>query len=326
MAEGFAAALRARVLAEPGDAAARAAARAVADLGGEGVAGVIFFGSRKSEAGFDRHSAWDFFLVTRSYRPLYSRLRASGRLAQSARLVAALNAVLPPNQLRLELALADGGVTAKCAVIGLGALERATSRRRQDHFCAGRLFQPVEIVYAADPESRERMLAAVESAHRETWSWIRPWLGARFDADDYYRTLLRVSLSGEIRPESSRRAAALWEAQREHRRAVYPLLLAELCDAGELVPAAAGGWSVARPPGGAEIARLRLYFAVSKLRATVRWLKYMVTFDGWLDYIVHKVERHTGREVKLTPSQRRYPLLLLWPAVFRHLREKDKLP
>lgn len=323
MSDGFRERLRSRVLPEVGEVPAQAAARALAELAGHTLAGVVFFGSRKSGAGFNRDSAWDFFVVTRGYRSFYRRLRDRGKLRRRPALLAVLNAVLPPNQLRLTLDVDGGEVTAKCAVIDLPALERATSPRRWDHFCAGRLFQPVEVVYAADAAAAERLFRCVLSAHRETWRWVRPWLPARFDADGLYRRALEVSMAGEIRPESSGRAAALWEAQAEHRRAVYPALLERLGAEGELVRDA-DGWRPVRPPGRLERLRLRLYFGVSKARATLRWFKYVVTFDDWLDYILRKVERHTGRRIELTPAQRRYPLILLWPALFRHLREKER--
>jgi len=320
---GLEQALRERVLPAAGQAAACEAAAALAGIAGASLVGVVFFGSRKSDAGFDRHSAWDFFVVTRGYGEFYRRLRAAGRLRRNPGLVAGLNAVLPPNQLRLQLETPRGTVTAKCAVIDVEALERSTGPGRRDHFCAGRLFQPVEVVHSAGAAAAERLLACVLSAHRETWRWSRPWLPDRFDTDAFYRRALEVSMAGEIRPESSRRAVALWEAQADHRRAVYPLLLAELAERGELV-ADGGAWRPARPAGAGERLRWRLYFAVSKARATLRWFKYVVTFDDWLDYILAKVERHTGRRIELSAAQRRYPLIPLWPALFRHLREKEK--
>jgi hypothetical protein len=72
----------------------------------------------------------------------------------------------------------------------------------------------------------------------------------------------------------------------------------------------------------AEGLRVRLYFARSKFRATARWLKYVVTFEGWLEYIVRKAERHTGESVVLSPWERRLPVPFLLPRVVRHLRRK----
>jgi hypothetical protein len=49
-----------------------------------------------------------------------------------------------------------------------------------------------------------------------------------------------------------------------------------------------------------------------------------VTFEGWLDYLLRKAERHTGQEIVLTPRERRLPLVFLWPRVLRYLRHKDR--
>jgi hypothetical protein len=50
----------------------------------------------------------------------------------------------------------------------------------------------------------------------------------------------------------------------------------------------------------------------------------VVTFEGWLDYILRKAERHTGQRIALTAPERRLPLVFLWPRVFRYLRQKDR--
>ena len=96
------------------------------------------------------------------------------------------------------------------------------------------MFQPVEIVHAADEATRERVLGGLASARALTYAWVRPWLPRSFDVETYCRTLLRVSLGREIRPEPSGRADALWEVQKEYLRSVYGTLLADLAEAGEL--------------------------------------------------------------------------------------------
>lgn len=59
--------------------------------------------------------------------------------------------------------------------------------------------------------------------------------------------------------------------------------------------------------------RVEAFLRLSRLRGQLRWPKYLVTFDNWLDYLVAKVERHTGRPVELTERQRRWPLIFAWP-------------
>lgn len=319
-------AVRARVVPASPRSEALSVAQAVARSGGEGVLGIVFFGSRKTHAGPDPWSAYDLFVLTRDYLGFYRSLRAAGALRREPALAAALNAVLPPNQVAVPVPPAGDGAPrrAKCAVISLDAFLRETSPRRRDHFCIGRLFQPTELLHARDEETRERIVDALVAAHLETYAWVRPWLPPRFDADAYTRALLRVSLSREIRPEPGGRADALWEAQQPYLREVYAVLLRELAAEGELTEHADGSYALAREVTLGERLRVEAYFRWSLVRATARWFKYILTFEDWLEYILRKAQRHTGQDIVLTPRERRLPVIFLWPRLIRYLRQKDK--
>jgi hypothetical protein len=52
----------------------------------------------------------------------------------------------------------------------------------------------------------------------------------------------------------------------------------------------------------------------------MRWFKYMLTFDDWLDYIVRKIERRSGVRIELSKSERRFPIIFLWPKALRVIR------
>lgn len=300
------------------------AARALAALGGDSVRGVLFFGSRRSGLPTDAFSAYDFFVAVSAHRPFYERLRRAAASRRSPLLLSALNACMPPNQIALDLEVAGQGLRAKCAVIRLADLQRETGPRRRDHFCAGRLFQPVTIAHAADEAAQEALLDVLVSAHEQTLAWSRPWLPARFDAAEYARTLLRVSMSWEVRPEPASRADALFEGQREYHREVFGVLLEELAGGGALVSAGQDRYALARPVTALERLRLSFYFRRSLARATLRWFKYMVTYQGWVDYILRKASRHTGYDAELSERERRWPWLLLWPRLFRFFRHRDR--
>ncbi|HXB53651.1 MAG TPA: hypothetical protein VN461_02645 [Vicinamibacteria bacterium] len=319
-------AIRARTRPAVARAAAAAAAQVLAQAAGAELRGVVFFGSRRTEAGADPWSAYDFFVLTRAYRGFYSALRKAGKVKRSPAVLALLNALLPPSQVSLWLGTPDAPLHAKCSVLSFTAFLRETSRRRHDHFCIGRLFQPSEIVHAADEATAERILDGLVSAHEETYRWVRPWLPAQFDAEAYGRTLLRVSMAREIRPEPPGRADALWEVQRREQGPVYALLLETLAAGGELRPSgeAPGTYQLVRPVSAAERLGIQAYFAWSLLRATARWGKHVFTFEGWLDYILRKARRHVGEEIVLSPRERRWPLLFLWPRFFRYLRRRGR--
>jgi hypothetical protein len=239
--------------------------------------------------------------------------------------MAGLQRVLPPSQVAFRTA-GPASHLAKLAVISLPRLLHDTSAARADHFVAGRLCQPTAIVHAAGADARERLLDALESAHRETYRWVRPWLPPRFTVDDYVRTVLRVSFSFEIRPEPAGRADALFEAQQDYHRPVYGALLAELLASGELRAEGEDAFAVARSADDMERWRRSNYFRLSLVRATLRWAKHVATFEGWLDFLVRKARRHGAGEIELSERERRLPLVFLWPRVIRYLRHRDGAP
>ena len=291
----------------------------------QSIRAVVFFGSRMSGAGANTHSAHDLFIVVDEYRSFYEAIEAAGLCRRGVSFLTALNRVLPPNQLSLRLT--GGSVPpfhGKCAVISLRHFLRETSRRRRDHFCQGRLFQPVSLVHAATDDTRDEILRALVDVRRQTVRWSGPYLPAEFDVEQYCLRLLEVSLAGEVRPESSARARRLAEAQRERQRPVYAALLGLLEAEGALRRTGDGRWALARRPSTLARLRCRLYFAQSLVRATIRWGKHILTFEGWLDYLVRKVERHSGQHIELTNRERRYPLVFLWPRFFRHMWTKNE--
>jgi hypothetical protein len=289
-------------------------------VAGESLAGLVFFGSRRTGAArADAWSAYDVFVIVSRYRAFYDALRRAGLSRKRPGLLALVSRWLPPTQCSLRFEAE--GVHVKASVIEERTFVRETSPARRDHFCIGRLFQPTRLLHARDAEARASILAGIVSAHRETWGWARPWLPAQFDATAYGLSALRTSMRWEVRPEPAGRADQLWAAQRELQVPVFAALLDELAAAGELVaiPAAAGAWSPVRPVGALERLRSELYFRRSIVRATARWLKHVVSFEGWLDYIVQKANRHSAEPVRLSERERRFPYLFLWGRLFRYL-------
>jgi hypothetical protein len=315
--------LRREVSPEMPSADAAALAHWIAEQAAGTVVAVVFFGSRKHRASPQSTSAHDLLVVTRAYLAFYRALRKARVIHRSPRLLAGLNHLLAPNQLSIRTDVGRGPMHAKCAAVSLDRLRRETSRRRRDQFIAGRLFQPAEIVYAEDEGARDVVVDCIVSAHALTYEWARPWLPPAFDASDYGRALLRISFGHEIRPEPTGRAEALWQAQQEYFRSVYGTLLEDLLAAGELCRRE-GSYSLANPVSVAERLRGEAFLRWSLVRATARWAKHVVTFEGWLEFILGKARRHSGAEIVLSPRERRLPLLFLWPRLIRYLRHKDK--
>lgn len=300
-------------------AEAPAAAGALRRSAGEELVALLAFGSRVTGAGPDARSAWDLFAVVRDYERFYGLCRDEAGWRRSAGGLARWNRILPPNVLHLA---EPGGPGAKLFVISERDLERALQPSRADHFCRARLMQRVD-VHADSAAGRARMQSLLEGTRRAMVVWLRPFLRGPFDAGRFCRELLAVSYRTEIRPEPAGRAHEVFLAQCEYLLAEYGAVLEAAAECGELVREGSA-FRYARPAGLGERLAARWRLQLSKLRSTLRWPKYVLTFDGWQDYIAAKVERRVGLRVALTERERRHPFLFLWPKLFRVLRARGR--
>jgi hypothetical protein len=296
---------------------------------GPSTVAVIHYGSRAQGRQPRADSAYDFFVIVDNYRAAYESLAASVGTSYSAGLATALAHVLPPN----VISVTDGasGLRAKCCVISLADFKRACSPRRRDHFVQGRLFQFVAMAWMRDDGTAREIGEAIAEARAATFTWGRPSLPDRFTVDQYVHAVLARSLDGEIRPEVGDHAKTMAEAQRDALRAIYGPLLQSLAARGKLVTESPGAADPATtiyrqrvPPTRLDRWRVRWYFQRSKARTTARLLKHVVLYEGWLDYIVRKIERSGDAKIELTRREQRWPLIFLWPRFFRYLRDRPQ--
>lgn len=300
---------------------ARELAARLVEYGGGEVMAVILYGSQLHRSSPDAHSAWDLVVVVEHYPPFHRAMRAAGAYSRSPALMNLMGAILPP-YVTAFAPWGDGRPLAKCLVLRQDQFRRAMGPRPRDHFLKGRLVQHVRTVWARNADVASDIERILADARRETLDWTRPFLGDRtFDAATFSQEMLAVSFAGEVRPESSDRVREVWASQRDWLVPTFAEVLAAAAAEGTVLEEEAGVYRFADPASTWERWVRRGYFFRSKVRGIARWFKHMVTFNDWQTYIVRKVERRTGMTVELTPAERRWPLLLLWPKVFKVLRE-----
>jgi hypothetical protein len=285
---------------------------------GRNVVGVIFFGSRLVGTSPGEGSAADLFVVVENYLLFYESIGSRLPAARHAGIIAALNRVLPPNIIYIN---DPGGLRAgaKCFVVSESDLALGLSADAKDHFFRGRLAQRVHIVYARSEKDFRAMETRIDAARHLTLTWVPLYLQDPFTVLDYSRRMMEVSYSAEIRPEARSRVREVVDAQGSFFRLVYARVLQSGVRDGRLVQEG-DMFRLAKKPGFSERWRVSYFFRRSKVRATLRWFKYMLTFDDWLDYIVRKIERRSGERIELTRAERRFPVILLWPKAFRLIR------
>lgn len=294
----------------------------IVSAAGRAARAVLLYGSHLLGTRPDRHSAVDLVVIVDEYRSVYESLSQAGALHRPVAVMSALARVLPPNVHAFAPDDGRSGI-AKYLLVSRPDFARALGPAPPDHFLLARLVQRVGVLWTASEADAAWVHAQLDGSRARVLDWIAPSLSEPVDAEQLGRRMLEVSYRAELRPESTARADRIFEAQAEHfRDTLAPVLMAASAD-GRMRPAD-GGYVLAEPVAPSERRRWHRHFRRSKRRATLRWFKHIVTFAGWLPYIVRKVERHTGRRIELTTLERKLPLVFLWPRVVHVLLTRPK--
>jgi hypothetical protein len=171
-----------------------------------------------------------------------------------------------------------------------------------------RFTQPVMLVWARSEADRAAAIAAVAAAVETAAWWAVRLAPEGTQGADIWRSLFRHTYGSELRVEGGARADGIVDAAPERYRALADMLFTPA--SRDQRAAAVRGWRRRRRLG--------------KLRNVARLVKAAFTYQGGLAYALSKVERHSGRPVKLRPWQRRWPWLAA-PVVFWRLWREGRL-
>ncbi len=288
-------ALVASEAAAPVAAAFRAVAEAARARFGPDVRAILLYGSCLRE-GDDRDRLVDLFVLVED-----------GALGAEPPLLRRLGTLLPPNVYHLATPFEDRTVRAKVALLSLGQLERRVAPATLEPYFWARLAQPVRLLWAADPAVAARVHAILARAVRSFVAAVRPLLPDPPAPSELFERGFVETYRTELRAERPGRAAALVAADAARYERLARLCLAERPAPSEAERAAARrAWARRRRTG--------------KLRSILRLAKAAFTFEGGADYLVWKIERHSGERIALRAWQRRHPILaglLLLPRLRR---------
>lgn len=245
----------------------------------------------------------DLYLLVSSYREAYPGRPLAGRL-------------LPPNVFYLE----SGGLRAKYAVVTLEQFRREIERGWHPYFW-GRFCQPVRITAYRSQEALSQTLEALLEAVLRMVRETVPLLEGPFDGETLWTVGLKCSYESELRAErSDLRARELYRFGREHFEQLTPLALSQL----PYPVRQEGGRYLVEVPGWARLwCRLNwgLRRPVGKLLSLLRLIKAFFTYQGGVDYLLWKLERHSGKRIEVPEHVRRHPFLYGWPYLLKLYRE-----
>jgi hypothetical protein len=280
---------------------------------GQAAQGILFYGSCL-RTGDDLDGLVDLYLLVDSYRNAYS---GSGRVS------AMLNALLPPNVFYLEREFEGQRVRTKYAVLSLADFQKGTSKRWFHSYLWGRFSQPTAILYARNAEVAELVLKGFARSVLTFTHRVLPRIATEFTARQLWGRGLELSYRAELRAERPEKRASLFDAAPHYYEEITHLSM----DTGSYPVAAIDGTDPTRY-------RARISDSVrwvsritwglrswqGKLLSVLRLVKAMTTFEGGVDYILWKINRHSGVSVDVEPRLRRHPLLAMWVLSWRLYR------
>ncbi len=273
---------------------------------GDRVAAVLIYGSYLRGK---RDTLLDFYVLLTDLEDALPAFEAWG------------NRILPPNVYYLSLPEQNGQppVRAKYATMTVGQLERA-----MDDFHSyfwSRFTQPTGLAEARDEVTAARVAAALGAAVRRFCREVAammPPSDSPFASAAFWQRGLALTYAAELRSENP---AGVADLHGHHARHFDALLAAYAGAPGAAVAPAAGGYVV---PGSSGTGRARLRWRLrqvqGKVLSVLRLVKAAKTFDDPLDYLLWKIERHSGIYIAPTERQRRHPLVFAWGLLWRLYR------
>ncbi|MDQ2639509.1 MAG: hypothetical protein M3Y79_02850 [Pseudomonadota bacterium] len=284
-------------------AGAQALAEELARRGGASTAAVLYYGSALRAGSLE--GILDFYVLLDDVRCWPGT--ALARLA---------NRWLPPNVGYLEIDHAGERLRAKFAVMSCAQFARRLQNDARDTTIWARFCQPALCVWSRSPADHRAAVELVAEAVVRAGTWAARLGPESAPAPEYWRALFAHTYGAELRVEQSARPLDIVGKDPDRYAAILPLAWQR------------AGLAFTQQPGGqlrpgldptARQQALRRWHRLARhgRRLNVlRLLKASFTFEGAMDYVAWKIERHRGVRIEVKPWQRRFPLfaapLLYW--------------
>jgi hypothetical protein len=278
---------------------------------GEAGVAILFYGSCL-RTGDEFEGLVDLYLLVDDYRAAYK-----------SRWQALFNSLLPPNVYYLEIEFEGQVLRTKYAVLSLADFQKGTSRRWFHSYLWGRFCQPTALLFARNDQVTELVQNGLGQSVLTFIRRVLPRINTEFNARQLWRRGFELSYRAELRAERPEKRARLFDAAPEYYEEItriavdaieYPMEISD--DKGPI------RYCSQIPERVRFVSRFawRLRSVQGKLLSIMRLFKAFFTFEGGVDYILWKINRHSGVTVDVEPRLRRHPMLAAWVLSWRLYR------
>lgn len=279
---------------------------------GKAVVAVFFYGSCL-RTGTDQGGIVDLYVIVDSYPAAFP-----------GSILSILNKVLPPNVFYLEVPFEDRRVRAKYAVLSIEDLSRGTSKRWFHSYIWGRFAQPVGLLYCRNDQDARQIQSALAQAVLTFIARVLPRVPSPFTCRELWNIGLTLSYRAELRAEQPHKLVRLVEAAPDYYEGITQAALAALPFRVETHENDAGlRYTVFISKRARRISRLDWMVRSwqGKVLSVLRLIKGALTFRGGVDYILWKIERHSGMRVEAPPRLKNHPVLATCVILWRLYRQ-----
>jgi hypothetical protein len=269
-------------------------AAAISAKHGDTVQAFVFYGSGLREAD-NIEKMLDYYVLTRSYKDIHGK--SPKALASFA---------LPPSVHYLEAEDRSAQpMNSKYSIVSLPAFKRRVTGGAREPMIWARFSQPCLIISCQSETIRQDLITDLAKAVCHFADQASPLMSGKMTPRAFWSRALAESYRTELRAERPlERATEIVDRYADRYTALGQALFG---------PADSDGNIYISHPSRRARGRARWRWAtrrlVGKPATALRVLKAAFTFDGGLDYVLHKLKSHSDVSIDITPHQRRHPIL-----------------
>lgn len=269
---------------------------------------ILFYGSGLWNKVED-DTIFDFYLIVNRYRDVYGTVLSS------------FGSAFPPNVHYMQIE--DGsGKTLRCkyAVMRMDQFRAGAHGKTLTPQIWARFAQPSRILHPRTATTKQQLIEAlcdsVVTFHRRTL----PLINSECSVSTLWETGLRVTYGAELRSEKKSRGKKIITAapdaffSRSHMAIPlmgFPVTIES--DDKIVSHISSRQQSICR-------AMVAVKRPLQKATTFIRLTKAIFTFDQAVEYALWKMERQSGVALTATPFQKRYPLIGVWPLLWKAYR------
>lgn len=224
----------------------------------------------------------DFYIIVDDYRGAYGN-----------GITAALNWLIPPNVYYFEDDIDGVRVRAKYAVLSRGQFLKLACEATFNPAIWARFAQPISLAYCRDKAARRDIVAALGASLQTLLKKTLPLAPSGAKGREIWRNAFALTYGTEFRAERGGRPGELYDLS----AGFYERVEGNALPASEINPNlwVNLAWTLRRIQG--------------RVLHILRLVKAAATFDGGIDYLAWKIERHSGVAIEIKPWYRRHPVL-----------------